>query len=1319
MAGGAGTAGGGGAAGAKATGGVGGSQGGAAGSTGGAAGSKGLGGTAGAAGNAGGTGGSAGAVAGNAGSAGSAGSGSGAAGSGGGTAGTTGGTAGAAGGGSCDSVCDASEVCVQGICRGPISRWPTLGGDVHHSGFNANETGTPPLTPAWTASLTTGGGLWPAVTDGTRVYVSENGYFDSATGMWALDPANGHTLWQYNFGRVSDLGMPTVDRGSVYVAQVNNTPGTYMYGFVASTGKPLWSLPFSDQWDHIWAPLVTPAGDLYFEGGEYGGLFGLRASDGTQLFFNGGFPQWDSWSPMFLDGQLYTYVAGYLETNDLLTNAVLQTVSVQIPYKGQVYSMNAAPVSDGEKILSRGAAFAGGLPARQDDAGVDRQRRLHRHAGRRQRRRLHGFGRSVARERRRHREHPLDLRGRQRAVVPAGGGGELRLRRQLGPRLRVRHRGPADGLEHVAGRMDLDRGRAGLRGAGERHAGRLRAHPGNSMRSIGTRPRGAWPFIGCSLVLWAACSSSPSGTGGTAGTSATGGHAGMSPGGAVGNGGGAGGAVGGSSGGASGSSAGTGGQGGGAAGAAGAAGGGAAGAAGSAGAAGAATGGAAGGRGGAAGAGAVGGVAGSGGAGGSGAIGGGAGSGAIGGGGGAAQTCVGVCGKTLALQSSHMVYDSSRDCLYVTIQGAASLYPNTVTTIDPRAAVVTASLPIGSDPNVLALSNDASTLWVGMDGSFSMRKVTLSGATPVVGPLHRVVGSTTNGTTSVAVYVQAMLPMSDSPDTVAALASGGPNTLAVYDDGVPRANPNKVTSYPTAIFNGPPGSFYGLGSGGLYWMRELSTGIAQATFPNLLGNQGAGTIYKANRLYITGTAFDVSTPSTPTAVGTLPFSGTLFDHTSPNRLCLLSQTSAAYVLQLINTETLTQQGTAVNIPSNLVSTSDWVTDIAYLGGDEVALLAGPVLKPARVVLLHVPMLANDGVDPSTGAGGQGGSATGTGGITGTGGSAGTGGTGGLCAGCTLHGLDVPGFHMRYDQSRARLYSVLTYSATHDPNTLFSIDVPSETVLAKVPIPSSPRQMALAEDGTTLWLGFDSSSKISKLDLTSTPPVSVAADTLPSVGGLGLLDDLAPLPGTATSIAANIGGTVAILDDGVARPTIASANNTVSISELVAGPAGALFGYDAESSAGTFASFAISTSGVTRLSAQQGLANTFSAGIHYYLGRVYVDSGEVIDVSDPTSPVRAGKFDFSGLVTPLSPTRMLMLTSGATIDYLQIVILDSTTFAPVASLSFDSGIDGGTVNGYSDLVYLGDDGVAFLGPSNLGNSGQLLYIFRSPVIAAPP
>ena len=261
----------------------------------------------------------------------------------------TGGVGGASPATDCDSVCDTGETCVQGICHGTQSRWTTVGGDVHHSGFNVNEAGTPPLTLAWQVALAHSGGLWPVVADGARVYVTENAYFDSMTRMWALDPATGTTLWKYDFGDIFNLGQPTVDRGHVYAAQVNNTPGTFMQSFVASTGTLFWSLPMSAQWENYWAPLITPQGYLYADGGEYGGLYGMKVADGTQLFFTG-LEQWDSWSPMYLGGQLYTFIAGKLRVHDLLTNAILQTVTVQNPWNGTPYSMKAAPVSDGERI---------------------------------------------------------------------------------------------------------------------------------------------------------------------------------------------------------------------------------------------------------------------------------------------------------------------------------------------------------------------------------------------------------------------------------------------------------------------------------------------------------------------------------------------------------------------------------------------------------------------------------------------------------------------------------------------------------------------------------------------------------------------------------------------------------------------------------------------------------------------------------------------------------------------------------------------------------------------------------------------------------
>jgi PQQ-like domain len=293
------------------------------------------------------------------GAAGTAGGARGTAGSAGGTAGSAGGTAGGTGGGGsggngggasggCDSVCGSGETCVSGICRGPTSRWSTLGGDVHHSGFNANETGTPPLKRAWSVPLAGPMGLWPAVSDGTTVYVSEHGYFDQAIRMWALDPSDGHTVWTYNFGNIFGVGQATVDGGHVYIAQCNNGGGSFMYSFVASAGTLLWSRPIGAQWENYWAPLVTPTGGIYFDGGTYGGLYGLATASGAQLFFDSTLEQYDEWSPLYLDGKLYTFVEGNLRLHDLQTGVVTQTVSETWNWQG--WSMKTSPVSDGEKI---------------------------------------------------------------------------------------------------------------------------------------------------------------------------------------------------------------------------------------------------------------------------------------------------------------------------------------------------------------------------------------------------------------------------------------------------------------------------------------------------------------------------------------------------------------------------------------------------------------------------------------------------------------------------------------------------------------------------------------------------------------------------------------------------------------------------------------------------------------------------------------------------------------------------------------------------------------------------------------------------------
>ena len=248
--------------------------------------------------------------------------------------------------GGCDIGCAHDQTCQAGLCRGAASVWPTLGGDVHHTGYNPAETGKPPLTLAWSISIGSVA-LWPAVSDGTTIYVSSQGSF-SANGaiLSALAPADGHNLWQYNFGNVFGIGQPTVTDGHVFIAQSNNGGETYMYSFVAADGTLFWSQPFDSQWEHYWAPVVV-GGRVYADGGSYGGLYAFDEASGGELFFAYE-DQWDEWSPLYFDNHVYTFTNGNLRMFDALSGALALSTTVSWIWNG--YDMNTSPISDGAQL---------------------------------------------------------------------------------------------------------------------------------------------------------------------------------------------------------------------------------------------------------------------------------------------------------------------------------------------------------------------------------------------------------------------------------------------------------------------------------------------------------------------------------------------------------------------------------------------------------------------------------------------------------------------------------------------------------------------------------------------------------------------------------------------------------------------------------------------------------------------------------------------------------------------------------------------------------------------------------------------------------
>lgn len=71
----------------------------------------------------------------------------------------------------------------------------------------------------------------------------------------------------------------------------------------------------------------------------------------------------------------------------------------------------------------------------------------------------------------------------------------------------------------------------------------------------------------------------------------------------------------------------------------------------------------------------------------------------------------------LALTHNDLVYDRTRNRYYASIPGSVIGQSNSIATIDAATGALSFSAPVGSEPSALALSADASVMYVGLDGS--------------------------------------------------------------------------------------------------------------------------------------------------------------------------------------------------------------------------------------------------------------------------------------------------------------------------------------------------------------------------------------------------------------------------------------------------------------------------------------------------------------------------------------------------------------------------------------------------------------------------
>lgn len=288
------------------------------------------------------------------------------------------------------------------------------------------------------------------------------------------------------------------------------------------------------------------------------------------------------------------------------------------------------------------------------------------------------------------------------------------------------------------------------------------------------------------------------------------------------------------------------------------------------------------------------------------------------------------------------------------------------------------------------------------------------------------------------------------------------------------------------------------------------------------------------------------------------------------------------------------------------------------------------------------------------------------------------------AGFTTY-LSLPNKDLVYDATRKLFWVSLTSAAGPTlGNSIVSIDPYTGVLGTPIWVGSEPNKLAISGDGTTLWVSFNGTPSIRKVDLVTKTPTAVQPYFPGGWGGNVYASDLEVMPGSPSTVAV-AASTVSIYDNANARPNTSSDGSTV----LAFGAnASTLYGFGSYY-AGPLSIFSLNSSGIATTT-HPANSGTYSSDLRYDNNRLYLTSGGVLNA---TTGNLLGTFAATGSVAPDSVLgRAFVANSNIFASNNQITAFDVNTYLPLASLSI-----GGVQNDFGGVTSLqrwGTDGLAF-------------------------
>jgi hypothetical protein len=183
--------------------------------------------------------------------------------------------------------------------------------------------------------------------------------------------------------------------------------------------------------------------------------------------------------------------------------------------------------------------------------------------------------------------------------------------------------------------------------------------------------------------------------------------------------------------------------------------------------------------------------------------------------------------RTLHLPNKDMLYRQSDQQFYVSVPSVAGTPTgNTLTRIDPSTGILSASVPVGSEPGRLGLSDDEQTLYLGIDGDHAVRRYDMQTQMP---GSQFALGTGVNGPKTA--YDIDILP--NDPNAVAVSygnTSYNYDGADIYDNGVKRSRKADASgtiniASPQTLYVGENYiSKYSIGANGLTLQERFTSG---------------------------------------------------------------------------------------------------------------------------------------------------------------------------------------------------------------------------------------------------------------------------------------------------------------------------------------------------------------------------------------------------------------------------------------------------------------------------------------------------------------